>query len=147
MTTPRIITDDRFTATIAAVTYIASIGLGAFALRTPPYSILGAVGPSLTTFWASCALMCGVVGAWGLLVGSWWAERVALRAGLTGVLMYAAIAYYLHHVGPGNRMPQVFALVIASAAFAFRYRDVRGLNYAPGTRCQGRRRRRRRRRD
>lgn len=141
MTTPRLVSDDRFTASIAAVTYLAALGLGAFALRTPPTSIEGAVGPSLSAAWASCVLVCGVLGFWGLAAGLWWAERVALRAGLTGVLMYTAIVYYLNLIEDGNRMPQVFALLIAATAFAYRYRDVRGLNYAPH--CNRRRNRRR----
>lgn len=111
--------------------YLNALVMGAAALAWPPTSIAGALGESLTYVWAVLLVVCGAFGAYGVLPGFWWAERVAVRAGVTGAAIYAVVVAYLHATETGNRIPQACAVVIVALVFVGRAYDIRGINYEP----------------
>ena len=111
--------------------YLNAFVMGAAACIHPPSSMEGAIGTTLTYVWGGLLMACGAFGAYGVLPGLWWAERIAVRAGITGAAIYAAVVASLHATQPGNRIPQACAVLIVVLVFVGRAHKIRGINYEP----------------
>lgn len=117
-------------ATMFAI-YLTTFVMGAAACVVPPTSMEGTIGSTLTYVWGGLLMVCGAFGAYGVLPGLWWAERIAVRAGVTGAAIYAAVVASLHVTQPGNRIPQACAVLIVVLVFIGRAYTIRGINYEP----------------
>lgn len=115
--------------------YSLTLIMGLSAIVSPPQSVEGAIGHTLTYVWGGLLVVSGTFGASGVVPGLWWAERVAVRAGITGASIYAAVLIYLqsHSDGlPGtNRIPAACAVLIVVVLFLGRSYKIRGINYEP----------------
>lgn len=111
--------------------YLLTLVMGVSACVMPPQSIAGTIGTALTYTWGGLLIVCGGFGAYGVLPGLWWSERIAVRAGFTGAAIYAAVLIYLQAHEPGNRVPQACAVLIVVLVFIGRAHKIRGINYEP----------------
>lgn len=97
--------------------YVVSILLGLAALVAPPSSIEVEIGPALTAAWGWIALVAGVFGAWAVLPGWWWTEKLCCGLLMIGLGIYLGTVIYLQATSPGNRWAQMclfgFGLLLA----------------------------------
>lgn len=114
-------------------TYLLALVMGASALVAPPDSVQTELGQALAYTWAGLLCVCGVFGAYGVVPGLWWAERVAVNAGVTGAAIYAAVLMSLDFGSPSsnNRLPVIAAVWIVVLVFVGRGYKIRGVNYEP----------------
>ncbi|MCY4726690.1 hypothetical protein NYO98_10410 [Nocardioides sp. STR2] len=123
--------EPRFERLLMFLVYLLTLVMGASAIHMPPNSIEGSVGTTLAYTWASLLVVCGGFGAYGVLPGLWWAERVAVKAGGTGAAIYAAVLVHLHGDVSNNLIPTFCAVSIAALVFVGRAYKIRGVNYEP----------------
>ncbi|MHA7270391.1 hypothetical protein [Arthrobacter sp. HLT1-20] len=122
---PRIITVIQFGV------YLAAAAGGLSAVVSPPHSIEATAGTGLTIYWAWLLLLGGVLGAVAVLPGIWWLERSAVLACLGASLIYGVNTLALHLSDPGNRLVQLFMIVIVSLHFITRWLRIRRYAYDP----------------
>ena len=123
--------EPRVLTVLQCLIYLATLGIGISAFGSPPSSIQGALGVTLTMMWAVSLILGGALGAVAVLPGIWWLERVAVLACVTGALMYASVVLHLHLSETGNRLPQLGFVVVTLIAFAQRWSQIRRYAYDP----------------
>lgn len=116
---PRIITVLHF------FIYLCALAAGYFALQSPPRSIEVTAGQGLTFYWSILLLGGGLLGAFTVLPGWWLFERAAAIACFGAAAIYGVNIYSLHSTESGNRLPQLFMVLIAVLHFAARWFRIR----------------------
>lgn len=118
--------------------YLLSVGIGWVTLTNPPQTIAGEVGPVITTIWASLFILGGIVGAFTVLPGWWWAERLlSIGPILIGLVIYLAVVVVLHAQSietGGSRATQIGIILLAASPFILRFFFIKEYSYEPRAR-------------
>lgn len=122
---PRIVTILQF------FIYLCAMASGYFALMNPPRSIEATAGPGLTFYWSILLLGGGVLGAITVLPGWWLFERAATIACFGAATIYGFNIFTLNSIESGNRLPQLFMILIAVLHFAARWFRIRRYSFDP----------------
>lgn len=124
--------EPRLITVLQTLIYLLCAGAGWSTITNPPSSVEGQLGASLTMLWGLFALIGGVSGALSCPPGKWLIEKPAILLCGTAILMYAGIIITLHLSSPGNRLPQLFFVLISLVSFAIRYARIKPYSYQPG---------------
>lgn len=122
---PRIVTILQF------FIYLCAMAAGYFALQSPPRSIEATAGSGLTFYWSILLLGGGILGAVTVLPGWWLFERAATIACFGAASIYGINIYSLHATESGNRLPQLFMIMIVALHFTTRWFRIRRYSYDP----------------
>ena len=117
---------------VQTLIYLVLAWGGTTAVMQPPSSIEGQFGSVLTSIWAWCAIVGGLVGALACPFGKWMIEKPAIILCILASTLYAVFTLMLHVQGSGNRLPQLAMQVTALLYFASRYIRIHPFSYQPG---------------
>lgn len=107
------IAEPRHLTVIFALAYALLTYAGFSALRMPPSSIEGELGPLMVTVWSWLWVIGGLLAVAGALPGWWYVERSGLIVLVTGALIYDATIWTLHVTSTvGNREPNALAVAV-----------------------------------
>jgi hypothetical protein len=125
------IQEPRIVSVIQFFVYLAAAASGLAAVLSPPRSIEATAGAGLTLYWAWLLLLGGSLGAIAVLPGIWWLERSAVLACAGAALIYGVNIFALHLTESGNRLVQLFMILIVALHFATRWFRIRRYAYDP----------------
>lgn len=125
------IQEPRIVSVIQFFVYLAAMAGGLAAVLSPPRSIEATAGAGITFYWAWLLLVGGTVGAVAVLPGVWWLERSAVLACTGAALIYAVNILALHVAENGNRLVQLFMIIIVALHFTKRWFSIRRYAYDP----------------
>ena len=125
------IAEPRITRLMHFVIYVVSLLGGISAWTTPPISIEGVLGSTLTTLWGAFLIVGGICGAASVLQGVWWVERIAVLALATGLSIYCVVVLGLEFTHPGTRQMQLTVIAVALISLLIRWVGIRRYAYDP----------------
>lgn len=127
------ITEPRHLKVFYLVVYALTFAIGVVTMIAPPSSIEAPLGRALALFWAGLLTLGGLGGAATVLQGWWWIERYSAVLAITGSLIYAGTAIYLHVTGPpgSQRITQALTIILATSVFWLRLLLTRRWDYEP----------------
>lgn len=106
--------------------YVCLLIAGLGVLIYPPHNIVEVLGPNLVYVLGSFVTLGSALGAFSVLPGIWWLERVGLLALGTGMLMYVVI-----QVSLGVSILGLILCIAFILTFIQRWTEIRGAALAP----------------
>jgi hypothetical protein len=112
--------------------FLALIG-GVSALDTPPQSVEGELGITLSYIWAGFITLGGFAGIASVNGGRWWLERIACMCAAVGTALYTVVLVALEIGGDRgtNGIPAACLIGITILVFGYRAWRIRGFDYEP----------------
>jgi len=106
--------------------YICLIVAGGGVLANPPTSFENVIGLSLVYVFGGFLIIGAMLGAFAVLPGIWWLERVGILVIVTGLLMYIVMVVSLQSSSVGIGVSIAFIL-----NFMQRWSEIKGAQLAP----------------
>lgn len=114
------------------VAYGICVAIGVVTFVAPPRTIEGVTGDLLSTIWAWCFLVGGIIGLSTVWTPHWWLERLGLLViGVGGIGIYGVVVAYLVFVESGNRGTQLGVIGLGLVAVLARAFLIHGYTYQP----------------
>lgn len=112
--------------------YLSALGIGIGVCLTPPAVVHGEVGEVLSWAWGAILAGGGAAGAWAVLPGLWWIERLAIACIATAALIYLIIVIAVDLTDPQTHLMQAWVTVVAGFVFfPLRPLLISGYTYQP----------------
>lgn len=111
--------------------YLLMFLAGLSALIQQPYTIADKLGMGLATWWATMAVVGGILGMLSCPPGVWWLEKVAIPLCMGGVAVYAYTLSTLVYTQPAMKDIAVAMALMMLLHFAARYARIRKTAYDP----------------
>lgn len=125
------IREPRHAKAVYTLAFLAAVGMGASAIASPPLSIEGVLGLTLTYTWGAFLLVGGIMGALATIPGWWAIERLGIFSLGLGVAIYSLVVIYLQFTSGGNRLPQWFALIAVILLWIPEVQRIKGYSFEP----------------
>lgn len=109
------------------VIYVSMAIIGSVYLSNPPHPYEGVLGQILAIILGALVLLGGLLGAFAVLPGIWWVERLGVISLMTGLTMYLVVTLSVQAspINVGLAWAVIVSLII-------RWLHIRDFQYAPG---------------
>lgn len=121
------IEEPRLVRVFQFVVYSALALSGFFFVFAAPQPYTGVLGPILVGIFSTLVLLGGLAGAFAVLPGLWWVERLAIISLITGLSIFNVVALSI-----GSTLATVGLSWALVATLGIRWLEIKDFQLAPG---------------